>query len=286
MDLQLDVKRALVTGSSAGIGEAVAKALAAEGAAVAVHGRHEERANGVAEAIREAGGRASVVTGDLSTDEGADRVAEGALDAFGGVDILVNNAGAYPWAEWWSASSEDWLETYNNDVVVSTFRMIRRLVPRMVASGWGRVIQMGSRGATPLSANAAPFYSASKAAQHRMSQSLAVELASTGVTVNVVAPGPVSTDTTRRLFEGEAKEAGRGEGWEKAHQYFLEEYTVGMPVPRMEIPEEVADLTTFLASPRAASISGAVYHVDSGAAITGFKRLPSEVPEPNEELRT
>src|SRR5690242_12831899 len=101
MDLQLAGKRALVTGSSSGLGEAVAKMLAAEGAAVVVHGRDVARTEAVAKAIRADGGRAAVAIGDLATDAGADTVAAAAL-ADGPVDILVNNAGSYdhlPWAE-------------------------------------------------------------------------------------------------------------------------------------------------------------------------------------------
>ena len=100
MDLQLVGKRAVVTGSSSGIGEAIAKALAAEGASVVVHGRREAEAKRVAAEIGAAGGKAVVALGDLSTDAGADAVARVANDAFDGVDILVNNAGAFPQGAW------------------------------------------------------------------------------------------------------------------------------------------------------------------------------------------
>ena len=96
MDLQLKGKRAVVTGSSSGIGEAIAKSLAAEGVAVVVHGRREEQAKRVAAQIAAAGGKAVVAIGDLSSDAGADAVAKVADDSLGGADVLVNNAGAFP----------------------------------------------------------------------------------------------------------------------------------------------------------------------------------------------
>jgi len=133
MDQKLIGKRALVTGSSAGIGEAIARLLAAEGAAIVVHGRSEERANAVAHAIRADGGIADVAIGDLTTDAGADAVAQ----ASGDVDILVNNAGTYRHLTWLEATPRDWRDTYEANVV-SGVRMIQRLVPRMRERRWGR----------------------------------------------------------------------------------------------------------------------------------------------------
>ncbi len=129
MDLQLAGKRAVVTGSSSGLGAAMVKMLAAEGAAVIVHGRHATRANAVAETIRANGGKAEVVLGDLSTDAGADMAANAMLSG-GAIDILVNNAGVLPRTSWMAATAEEWQQTYNNNVI-SAVRMIQRLVPQM-----------------------------------------------------------------------------------------------------------------------------------------------------------
>jgi NAD(P)-dependent dehydrogenase (short-subunit alcohol dehydrogenase family) len=137
MDLKLVGKRALVTGSSSGLGAAIVKLLAAEGAAVVVHGRNESRANAVAEAIRTRGGSAEVALGDLATDAGADAVAHAAL-AGGPIDILVNNAGILPRQSWMEATAEMWAQTYNSNVI-SSVRMIQRLVPQMRERHWGRV---------------------------------------------------------------------------------------------------------------------------------------------------
>src|SRR5260221_5003600 len=118
MDLRLAGKRALVTGSSSGIGEAIVKLLAAEGVAVVVHGRNKSRANAVAEAIRAGGGKAEVALGDLTTDAGADAVA-GTAQAFGAIDILVNHAaglrqcGVIGFLSWTEATATDWAQIYN-----------------------------------------------------------------------------------------------------------------------------------------------------------------------------
>src|SRR5207237_6275335 len=116
---------ALVTGSSSGIGTAIAKLLAAEGAIVVVHGRNADRATEVAGAIRAGGGHAEVAVGDLATDEGANDVAAAAL-AGGDIDILVNNAGGYHHLSWMDATPERWLETYQSNVL-SGVRLMARL---------------------------------------------------------------------------------------------------------------------------------------------------------------
>ena len=117
MDLHLEGKRALVTGSSSGIGEGIAKCLAREGAIVAVHGRREKEANRVAQEITAAGGTAFIALGDLSKDEEAHNVAEKALSALGGVDILINNAGGYEQVDWMDSSPTKWADMYNHDVL-------------------------------------------------------------------------------------------------------------------------------------------------------------------------
>ena len=144
MDLNLKGKRALITGSSSGLGEAIARLLAAEGAEVIVHGRNEERAARVADEIRAAGGHATYAIGDLSTDEGADAVAKSALHG-GSADILVNNAGSYTPRPWFDTTVSDWQNSYNINLLAYV-RMIHRLVPAMKTLGWGRVIQIGSSG--------------------------------------------------------------------------------------------------------------------------------------------
>jgi NAD(P)-dependent dehydrogenase (short-subunit alcohol dehydrogenase family) len=260
MDLRLAGRRALVTGSSSGLGEAIARLLAAEGATVVVHGRDEGRANGVAEAIRAAGGDAVVALGDLATDAGADAVTAAAL-AGGPIDILVNNAGAYEHLSWADATSAIWAETYNVNVI-SGVRMIQRLVPAMRERGWGRVIQIGG-GLSQQPSAALPHYNASLAARHNLAVSLARELKDTGVTSNVVAPGAILVPEVRKLLTKLAPANGWGETWEEIERGAITDI-VPNDVGRLGRPEEIAAAVAYLAGPVADYVSGATIRVDGG----------------------
>ena len=260
MDLRLTGKRALVTGSSAGIGEAIAKGLAAEGVAVVVHGRDEGRANAVAEAIRAEGGRADVALGDLATDAGADAVAT-AAQVGGDVDILVNNAGVYHHLPWFEATLRHWIETYESNVL-SGVRMIQRLVPRMRELRWGRVIQIGG-GLAQQPIASQPDYNASLAARHNLAVSLARELKDSGVTSNVVAPGAIRVSAIEDLLAKMAPAFGWGASWEEIERGAVRDI-VPNDVGRLGRPGEIAAAVAYLASPLADYVSGAVLRVDGG----------------------
>ncbi|AWW35931.1 short-chain dehydrogenase [Streptomyces sp. AS58] len=253
MDLNLTGRRALVTGSSSGLGEAIARLLAAEGAEVVVHGRDETRTRKVADEI----GAVAVAIGDLATDEGADSVAAAA----GEVDILVNNAGSYEHVGWAEATPEAWARTYEVNVV-SGVRMIQRLVPGMRGRGWGRVIQIGGGLASQPIATL-PHYNASLAARHNLAVSLARELAGTGVTSNVVAPGAVLVDAVQELVTAIAPERGWGESWEEIERNASHDF-VPNDIGRFGRPVEIAGAVAYLASPYADYISGATIRVDGG----------------------
>jgi 3-oxoacyl-[acyl-carrier protein] reductase len=277
MDLNLMGKRALVTGSTAGIGAEIARVLAAEGAAIVVHGRNAERAENFAAELRSAGGKVAITLGELTDDRVAERVAREAESAFGGVDILVNNAGSYPITSWWNTPAEVWLETYNSDVVAGV-RLVKLLVPGMVERGWGRVIQIASRAATQGTANFFPQYASAKAGQLRIASSLAVELAGTGVTSNAISPGAVATDTFKQLYIEQARKEGRSTSWDDVARWWIDHFMPGIPLDRMITPKEIADIAAFLASPCADAITGSDFIVDGGLGITGFRRQPSHSP--------
>ena len=279
MDLQLKGKTALVTGSTAGIGRAIALLLAAEEVAVGINGRQSLAA---AEALRDdihgRGGRAYVALGDLATDEGADQVARAVEHEVGHIDILINNAGAYPLGGWWDGKPTDWLDTYNTDVVAGV-RMIQRLVPRMRQQGWGRVIQISSVGGVTTPSNYFPMYACAKAAQTWMSGCLAAELTGTGITVNTVSPGPVATHTFKTIYTEEAAREGRSTDWADVEREYIERYMQDPPVKRLSTEEEVASVVAFLCSLRADTVTGANYLVDGGYAITGWRRQLSSKDE-------
>jgi 3-oxoacyl-[acyl-carrier protein] reductase len=267
MDLRLKGKRALVTGSSAGIGRAIATTLAAEGVAVVVHGRDRARADETTQSIKNAGGTASVAVGDLGTDDGAASIASAALAALGTVDILITSAGGSPQRDGWrSAKPADWIESFNLNVV-SAVRLIEALAPRMREQRFGRIILIGSTGgANPPPSMAA--YSAAKGALVNVAVSLAKDLADTGITANVVSPGPTLTENWRAFALKFAKAHGlEGNDFEKARDAVISG-PLKNPSNRAAEPEEVAALVALLASPLSASINGANLRIDGGFAPT------------------
>ncbi|WP_370970891.1 SDR family NAD(P)-dependent oxidoreductase [Amycolatopsis sp. cg9] len=242
-----------MTGSSAGLGEAIARLLAAEGAAVVVHGRDAARTGKVAAEI----GAAGVALGDLSTDAGADAVAEAA----GEVDVLVNNAGAYDHLSWTAATPDAWSAMYQANVV-SAVRMVHRFVPGMRSRGWGRVIQIGGGLAIQPMATQ-PHYTATLAARHNLAVSLARELAGTGVTSNVVSPGAILVDSVRELLTGIAPDHGWGTEWADIERAAARDL-VPNDAGRLGRPEEIAAAVGYLVSPAADYVSGATIRVDGG----------------------
>jgi 3-oxoacyl-[acyl-carrier protein] reductase len=260
MDLKLQQKCALVTGSTSGIGEAIAKTLAEEGVKVVVHGRREAEAKRVVEEITKAGGSAAFAIGDIATDAGADQVAEAAIQAFGGIDILVNNAGTYPAKGWFAESPEDWNDVYNVNVA-SMVRMINRLVPLMQERKWGRVIAIAS-GVGTKPQGGMPAYSATKAASINLAVSLAMTLADSGVTSNAVSPGIILTPGIHEMFDKMGVDSDLEVRAKMAAEHGPN------PLGRAGFPQEIADAVIFLASGRADYITGQNLRVDGGYVPT------------------
>ncbi|MEI2583865.1 SDR family NAD(P)-dependent oxidoreductase [Scytonema sp. PRP1] len=264
MDLQLKGKRALVTGSSSGIGEGIAKTLAQEGATVVVHGRNEKQANRVVQEIAADGGKAFVAIGDLATDTGAEQVVDRVLSTVGAVDILVNNAGAYFLRDWMNSTPSQWMELYNINVV-SMVRITLLLVPQMRELGWGRIINMSSSVATQPTPTA--DYSATKAANLNLTVSLAKELTGTGITVNTVSPGSIVTPGLNEIM----LQIGSAQRWGTDLEQIKQHMLKGMmsnPTGRLGTVEDVANLVTFVSSPLAGYINGANLRVDGGWVAT------------------
>jgi 3-oxoacyl-[acyl-carrier protein] reductase len=264
MDLNLQNKKALVTGSSSGIGEGIAKCLALEGVQVMIHGRKKQELQRVVQEIKDKKGIAHYVEGDLTNEKDVKRIVEATLQTYQQIDILVNNAGAFPEREWLASTPQDWLDLFNINVV-SMVRMIQAFLPQMKTLGWGRIIQIASvAGISPSSR--LPEYGATKSAAINMSISLAKDLAGSGITVNTVSPGPIATTGTKELFLKIALENNWGTNWKEIEKKITEEILPNL-AKRFGTPEEVGSLVAFLASPLADFITGANYRIDGGRFV-------------------
>ena len=262
MDLQLKGRRALVTGSSSGIGEGIARMLAQEGCAVVVHGRNRERAEKVAADINAAG----VAIGDLSTDEGAAAVHAEAVAALGGhIEILVNNAGGSSTGNTTKTpiqiSSDDWVSNYHANTL-SSVRLCRLAVPDMVAATFGRVINVSSAVAVQPN-NMGADYSGAKSALNNFTVSLAGSLKGVGVTVNTVSPGIIMVDGLLRY--GRIKYGDANLTIEEVTQKLAADKVFDLPpAGRLGTPQDLALVICTLASPISGFVTGANYRVDGG----------------------
>ena len=267
MDYGLSGKRVLITGSSGGLGGAMARHFARAGARVIVHGRDAAKAQATAADIREAKGEAVIVLGELATDAGAAKVAADALSAFGGVDVLVNNAGGRGalTATWFEVTPQQWLEQYSGDTV-SAVRIIQALAPGMIERRWGRIINI-STGAALKPFPIGPQYSAAKGGLQVATVSLAATLGGQGVTVNTIIPGAIHTDGIEFFWRKMAPERGWGENWDDIERSGVREFTPNM-IGRLGKPDEIAAAALFLASEGASYITGASLRVDGGAVGT------------------
>lgn len=269
MDLQLRGKRALVTGSSSGIGAGIARALAREGAMVVVHGRNRERTGQVADEIRREGGQAHVTVGDLTDDTQARGVAESADAAFGGIDILINNAGGAAGKQqqdWLGTSPEVWAATYQTNVI-SAVRLIQYFIAQMKQRGWGRIIQLASASATQPLPFSLPDYQASKAAVVNFTVGLAKYLGGSGITVNTITPGTILTPALERTFRDWARARNWGEEWGEIERRAVAEMFPN-PSGRVGRIEDIATMAAFIASPLAGFVNGANIRVDGGRVPT------------------
>jgi len=259
MHIDLSGRTALVTGSSAGIGQAVARGLAATGATVIVHGRSAASVERGCARLRAAvpGAQVHGVAADLADAAGADALVA-ALP--GPVDVLVNNAGIYGPKDFFEADDAVW-ETHWQTNVMSGVRLSRALAPAMAARGWGRIVFVSSESARNIPANMV-HYGVSKTAQLALSRGLAKRLAGSGVTVNAVLPGPTLSDGLTALMQGAADRAGTTV--EAVARDFVLAKRASSVIQRAATVDEVANLVVYVCSPQASATTGAALRVDGG----------------------
>jgi NAD(P)-dependent dehydrogenase (short-subunit alcohol dehydrogenase family) len=263
MDLELRGKTALVSGSTAGIGQAIAAALAREGARVIVNGRGAEAVDAAAAALRAStGGTVEGFAGDLSEASAA----EALVREFPAVDILVNNLGIYEVKSFDEIADADWRRIFDVNVI-SGARLARLYLPYMRSRRWGRIIFISSESAYQIPAEMI-HYGVTKAAQIAVSRGLAEITAATGITVNTVLPGPTRSRGVEEFVSQMA--AASGKTREAVEQEFFQTARPTSLIKRFATPEEVASLVAYVASPLASATTGAALRVDGGVVKGAF----------------
>jgi len=258
MDLQLKGKRALITGSTAGIGWAIARSLAAEGAQVVINGRTEAAVQGALQRLRQAAPQAdsSGIAADLSQAAGCAQLVAALPD----VDVLVNNLGIFNPVAFEATEDDEWLRFFETNVM-SGVRLSRAYLGAMKQRNWGRIVFISSESGICPPAEMV-HYGVSKSAQLSLSRGLAETCAGTGVTVNSVLPGPTLTEGARTFFNTLARE--QGIGFDDAVRKFFAEGRPTSILQRFATPDEVAALVTYVCSPLSAATTGAALRVDGG----------------------
>jgi NAD(P)-dependent dehydrogenase (short-subunit alcohol dehydrogenase family) len=263
LDLKLEGKTALVTGSTAGIGYATAKALLQEGAQVIINARTQQSVDRALKSLKETTGRQPLsFVGDMSKAEDAARLTK----AFPDVDILVNNVGDFIPKEFTQTTDQDWYETFELNVM-SGVRLARHYLPGMKQRNWGRVIFISSESALQIPV-ASIHYGMSKAAQIAVARGLAETMAKTGVTVNSVLPGPTRDLNDPATLEM-AKRFGAKTVEEMQEQFFRTQRPTSL-IQRFAHPDEVASLVVYVASPLSSATTGAALRVDGGVVRSAF----------------
>ena len=252
MNIDLSGKTALVTGSTQGIGLAIAEALAGSGARVAVNGRTAQR---VEEAVAKLGGDVVGVAVDVTTEEGAAEL----LHELPAVDILVNNLGIFGAVPAREITDEQWRQYFDVNVLAAV-RLIRMYLPGMIERGWGRAIQIASDSAL-VTPEEMIHYGVSKTALLAVSRGFAKDAAGTGVTVNSVIAGPTHTagveDFVYQLVD-------KSLPWDEAQREFMRKHRPQSLLQRLIEPAEIANMVAYLASPLASATTGGALRVDGG----------------------
>ena len=261
MQLHFANKTALVTGANRNTGAVIARTLSRSGATVVLH---SNQCDGSAAIAADGLDNTFIVEGDIATEAGCDSVLEQLDSQELRVDILVNNYGTASFGRWDSASSDDWLDMYQKNVL-SVVRLVQGITPEMKRGKWGRIVNLGTIG-SHRPGNIMPHYYSAKGALATLGVSLAQELAGTGITVNTVSPGLIHTPDLEEGYRARARKNGWGEDWDDIVGHIVEE-DFPNPCGRLATRQEVADLVVFLCSDNAGFINGQNIRIDGGAVV-------------------
>jgi len=262
MDLDLTGRTALVSGSTAGIGLATAKGLAAQGARVVVNGRTAERVEAARASILAEYPQAAIEVAafDLSTGEGVSHV----VAAHPNVDILVNSLGIFEPKPFADISDAEWFRFFETNVM-SGVRLSRAYLPHMIANNWGRIIFVSSESALNIPAEMV-HYGVTKAAQLAVSRGIAETVAGTNITVNSVLPGPTKSEGVRTFIAQIASSQSISAG--EAEKLFFRDVRPTSLLKRFASVDEVANMIVYLSSPAASATTGSSVRVDGGVVKT------------------
>lgn len=264
MDLQLKDKLALVSGSTAGIGFAIANGLAHEGARVIVNGRTDNRVNAAIERIRSQSASAKLegIAADLGTVAGVEEV----LRRFPDVEVLVNNLGIFEPKPFDQISDQDWSRFFEVNVM-SGVRLSRGYLSSMKKRNWGRIVFISSESGVQIPVEMI-HYGVTKTAQIALARGIAETSAGTGVTCNAILPGPTASEGVTDFVESLASQAGQNR--QQVEKEFFEKARPTSLLKRFATPEEVAAMVVFICSPLSAATNGAALRVDGGVVRSPF----------------
>lgn len=262
MHIDLSGKTALVTGSTAGIGHAIAKGLAATGAHVVINGRGQAKVDAAVAAVSKVaeGGKITGVAADVSTADGCAKLVAAQPD----VDILINNTGIFEPKPFFDIPDEDWQRFFDVNVM-SGVRLSRAYMPAMLKRNWGRIVFIASESALMIPQEMI-HYGMTKTAQLSVSRGLAELTRGTAVTVNAVMPGPTMSEGVQTFVADLAKQNGQSE--REAAANFIKQHRPGSLIQRFATVEEIANMVVYVSSKESAATNGAALRAEGGLLQT------------------